>query len=36
MIVALVQRGIDDGELSAGLDPHILTAMLYAPVYHGS
>ena len=33
-IVALVQRGIDNGEFSASLDPRILTEMLYAPVYH--
>lgn len=32
-IVDLVQRGIDNGELSADLDAELLAEMLYAPVY---
>jgi AcrR family transcriptional regulator len=33
-IIELVQRGVDNGELSPSLDPRLLTEMLYAPVYH--
>jgi AcrR family transcriptional regulator len=32
-IVDLVQRGIDNGELSAELDAELLSEMIYAPVY---
>ena len=33
-IIQLVQRGVDDGELSRNIDARILSEMLYAPVYH--
>jgi AcrR family transcriptional regulator len=32
-IVELVQRGIDNGELSSNIDPGLFSEMLYAPVY---
>jgi AcrR family transcriptional regulator len=32
-IVELVQRGIDNGELSPNIDPGLFSEMLYAPVY---
>lgn len=32
-IIELVQRGIDNGELSADLDAELMSEMLYAPVY---
>jgi AcrR family transcriptional regulator len=32
-IVDLVQRGIDNGELSPNIDPGLFSEMLYAPVY---
>ncbi|HEY2651914.1 MAG TPA: TetR/AcrR family transcriptional regulator [Solirubrobacteraceae bacterium] len=32
-IIELVQRGIDNGELSADLDAELLSEMIYAPVY---
>ena len=33
-IIQLVQRGVDDGELSRDIDARTLSEMLYAPVYH--
>ena len=33
-IIELVQRGVDNGELSPALDARIVSEMLYAPVYH--
>ena len=32
-IIDLVQRGIDNGELSQDLDPAVFSEMIYAPVY---
>jgi hypothetical protein len=32
-VIELVQRGIDNGELSADLDAELLSEMIYAPVY---
>jgi hypothetical protein len=31
---AIIRRGIDSGELRAGLDPDVVLDALYGPIYH--